>query len=540
MYVILLTFYQSNWSAYFDVFQSTAYMYVWWEFGVPMQNKKIKHFSTKRIWLIIIGITILRAIILTQTSLVPDETYYWDWSRFLSLGYFDHPPMIAWLTYLTTAILGDNLVGIKAVPLIGGLGTSIILFLFGKRFLERESGIILLILLGNFTLVFAIGGLILTPDIPMIFFWTLALLFAYKALFEENNRAWPALGVAIGLGLLSKYVFVLFGLALFLVIMFGKNHGKLLRSWKPWTALLITFLVYLPNIIWNIQNNWISYRFQLGHGSHNPDFWRRLQYFSEYVGSQVGLLSPLVFITLILATIFILKNIRSDNRLLFLLIFTYVPWLFFAYISWSRRVEANWPAPAMMTAIILVVWYWERAKDKQRLRRFINYGIIFSFLTTVIIILHSLYPFLPIEHQKDRTYEARGWKSLIEQVYQLRKQLDPTSKLPLCANSYQLTSLLAYYNPDQPRTFALNVDSRPNHYALLTQRTKALQDTFLFVEELRKGQLDWKFQKVFQNYETVKYVDRELTLFYYKWYGIYKVVLNPESYKKIVNQPGFK
>jgi 4-amino-4-deoxy-L-arabinose transferase-like glycosyltransferase len=504
------------------------------------ETKKNKHFSTNRIWLVIIGVTILRAIVLTQTSLVPDETYYWDWSRFLSFGYFDHPPMIAWLTYLSTAVLGDTLAGIKTVPLVGGLGISIVLYFLGRRFLESESGIILLILLGNFTLVFAIGGLILTPDIPMVFFWSLALLFAYEALFKGNDRAWPVLGVAMGLGLLSKYVFVLFGLALFLVIILGKNHSKLLRSWKPWTALLIAFLVYLSNIIWNMQNDWISYRFQLGHGSHDPDIWRRLQYFSEYVGSQVGLLSPLVFITLILATIFILKHIRSDKRLLFLLVFTYVPWLFFAYISWSRRVEANWPAPAMMTAIILVVWYWEKSKENKGLRRFIHSGILFSFFTTLIITTHSLFPFLPIEPQRDRTYEARDWKSLTAQVYQLRKQVDPTLKLPLCANSYQLTSLLAYYSPDQPRTFALNVDSRLNHYALLAQRAEALQDTFLFVEELQKGRLDRKYQKVFRYYEMKKFVDRELTPSYYKWYGIYKVVLNPESYKKIVTQAGFE
>jgi 4-amino-4-deoxy-L-arabinose transferase-like glycosyltransferase len=505
-----------------------------------MPNKKIKCFSTNRIWLVIIGITILRAIVMTQTSLVPDETYYWDWSRFLSFGYFDHPPMIAWLVSLTTAVLGDTYAGIKAVPLVGGLGISIVLFFLGKRFLESESGIILLILLSNFTLVFAIGGLILTPDIPMIFFWSLALLFAYKALIEGSDLAWLALGVVVGLGLLSKYVFVLFGLALFLLILIGQNHYKLFSSWKPWIALLITFLVYLPNIIWNMQNDWISYRFQLGHGSHDPDFWRRLQYFSEYVGSQVGLLSPLIFITLLLATIFILKHMRLDNRFLFLLIFTYIPWLFFACISWSRRAEANWPVPAMMTAIVLVVWYWERSKDRKHLRRFINYGIIFSLLTTIIIILHSLHPFLPIKPQRDRTYEARGWKSLMGKVYQIRKQVDPNLKLPLCANSYQLTSLLAYYNPDQPRTFALNVDSRPNHYTLLAQRAEALRDTFLFVEELHKGRLDQKYQKVFHYYETIKYVDRALTPSFYKWFGIYKVVLNLESYKKVVTLGKFE
>jgi 4-amino-4-deoxy-L-arabinose transferase-like glycosyltransferase len=64
-----------------------------------------------------------------RLDIFPDEAYYWDWHRFLSFGYFDHPPMIAWLVHVTTLLLGDTYWGIKAVPLLLGIGFSIVMLL---------------------------------------------------------------------------------------------------------------------------------------------------------------------------------------------------------------------------------------------------------------------------------------------------------------------------------------------------------------------------------------------------------------------------
>ncbi|MFN5154505.1 MAG: glycosyl transferase, partial [Gemmatimonadota bacterium] len=53
--------------------------------------------SPPRIWGALLGILLLRLIFAATVPLVPDEAYYWTWSRHLAGGYFDHPPMIAWL-----------------------------------------------------------------------------------------------------------------------------------------------------------------------------------------------------------------------------------------------------------------------------------------------------------------------------------------------------------------------------------------------------------------------------------------------------------
>jgi 4-amino-4-deoxy-L-arabinose transferase-like glycosyltransferase len=491
--------------------------------------KNFEKAEIRKIWLVILIIFIIRILIAAAMNLVPDETYYWDWSSFLSLGYFDHPPMVAWLVFVTTTFFGDTFWAIKAVPLLGGLGIAIILFFLSKRYLTTVSSIIILLILANFTLVFAIGGLILTPDIPMVFFWTLGLLLAYQALFESKKWAWLALGIVAGLGLLSKYTFVLFGLTFFLFMLSDAFYRKLFLSWKPWIALILSVVVFAPNLTWNMQNNWISFTFQLGSRAGQPHFWKRVTYFLEYVGAEIGLLSPFVFIALIMATILILRKYLKNYELRFLLLFTYVPLLFFAIFSWRSRIEPNWPAPALISAILLVIWFWENSQQNRGKNRFINFAIIFSLFTTAIIVLHGIFPFLPIAAEKDRTSGQRGWKEFVTRVNEIRQMEDPQLKYPLIANSYQITSMLAFYSPDQPRTHSLNLYTRSNHYALLPGRIEALQDTIIFIAEFYKKEFPKDYLEAFKYHRDMKIIDREIGTNYSRRYGLITGLLRDYS-----------
>lgn len=491
--------------------------------------KNFEKAEIRIIWLSILIIFVVRIMIAAGMNLVPDETYYWDWSRFLSLGYFDHPPMVAWLVFMATSVLGNTFWAIKAVPLFGGFGISIILFFLGKRFLTTVNGIIIFLMLVSFTLVFAIGGLILTPDIPMVFFWTLGLLLAYQALIEAEKWAWPALGVVAGLGLLSKYTFVLFGFTILLFMLSDASYRKLFLNWKPWTALILSIIVFIPNLIWNMQNSWISFAFQLGSRSGQPNFWKRVTYFLEYVGAEIGLLSPFVFIVLIMATILILRKYSKNYELRFLLLFTYVPLIFFAIFSWRNRIEPNWPAPALITAILLVMWYWEKSQQNRGKIRFINFAIIFSLFTTAIIVIHGIFPFLPIAAEKDRTSAQRGWNEFIAQVNKVRINENPQLDYPLIANSYQITSMLAFYSPDQPRTHSLNLYVRSNHYALLAGRTEALNDTIIFVAEFFQEEFPKDYLEAFKYYREMKFIDREIGTNYSRRYGMITGLLRDNS-----------
>ncbi|MBN1481118.1 phospholipid carrier-dependent glycosyltransferase [candidate division KSB1 bacterium] len=490
---------------------------------------------------IVITLTIvffLRLLFLLRLDVFPDEAYYWGWSRFLSPGYFDHPPMIAWLVHLTTSLLGDTYWGIKAVPLLVGSAFSVVAAVLAARFVTSTAAVILFLLLVNTNLLYAAGGLLLTPDIACIFFWALGMLLGYQAVFERKTAAWPLLGVVVGLGLLSKYVFVLFIGSFVLFLIFVKEHRKLLLTWKPWSAFFIAILFFSPNVLWNAQHQWTSYLFQFGHGFRSEHSWPRINLFFEYLAGQIGLFSPLLFFVLVFAIIHFYRFDRKE-KFLFLLMFLSLPLFFFAWSSLSARVEANWPAAAYFSGLLLVICYWERLGKKSGVRRFTVFAMGFSITITTLVVAHAVLPFLPISARIDRTYDSRGWTEFARQVDKIREQHDPLGKMPLCANSYQLTSLLAFHCTDQPRTWALNFNSRTNHYAFLQERMSVVDDTLLFVSAIADGEMPRSVLHYFDSQKMLAPVQRVLTNTIADSFAVYQVTLSALGKKTLIDEAGY-
>lgn len=483
--------------------------------------------STLAIAITILIIFVLRLLVLMRLDIFPDEAYYWDWSRFLSLGYFDHPPMVAWLVHITTSVFGDTYWGVKAGPLLFGTGVSIVMALLAKAYLYGTRSFVLLVILLNATLLYAVGGLLLTPDIPFLFFWALGIYLGYLAVFAQKNIAWPALGVVCGLGLLSKYVFVLFFASFGLFLLIDKNHRNLLLTWKPWFSLLLAILTFSPNIYWNARHDWVSYVFQLGHGFESDKSWPHINMFFDYLGGQVGLFSPFLFIVLVLAVVYFFRYHRREAKLLYLFLFLIVPLLFFAWSSLSAHVEANWPAAAYLSGLVLLMWYRERVENKPRVRTYIVFSIGFTIVITLLVFAHAAFPFLPIPVRQDRTYDPRGWKDFAQRVQNIREEIDPQNQMPLCANNYQQTSLLAFHSPDQPRTWALNFSSRTNHYAFVKERQDIVGDSLLFVSPIEHKKMPNYLKKYFDSLSMPAPVQRFRTTSIADSFAVYKVTLSP-------------
>ena len=127
----------------------------------------------------------------------PDEAYYWDWSRHLGFGYFDHPPLAAWFIYLSTRLFGDTLRGVKFMAVFSSLVAAGGSYYLARRFVSRTSSLFLFVIIANTVVLFGVGSLIATPDVPMVLFWFLGLVFAYKAALESSRSSWAWLGLTV-------------------------------------------------------------------------------------------------------------------------------------------------------------------------------------------------------------------------------------------------------------------------------------------------------------------------------------------------------
>jgi 4-amino-4-deoxy-L-arabinose transferase-like glycosyltransferase len=431
------------------------------------------------------GICLLRLLFATTIGLVPDEAYYWDWSRIPAFGYFDHPPMVAWFIAASSHILGNSLTAIKAAAVIPVFIASLFGYFLAKQYVTRRSSLLLYIVTTNAVVLFCIGSLLITPDIPMMVFWSAALYCVYIWLFRGAQWAWFPLGILIGLGLLSKYIFVLFPASLILFLLLSPPHRSKLRSWQLYAAGLCALLVFLPNIVWNAHHGWIAIVFQMHHGL-NAKHFPRFDYFGEYLGGQIGILSVFPAVLLVIAVVFFLQKKQRTPQTLLLNVFFLVPFLFFAWSSLQKRVEPNWPSPAYISGLILIPLLWETyiGSHRRLLRSCTIASLIIVCAGAAAILIHIHTPFLPLPARSDPTAQLRGWNTWAQSIGTLTKTVDSGTTLPLYANRYQETALLSFYLPGQPHVRCLNTGGRMNQYLLQQQSLPHSSHALVFVYDI--------------------------------------------------------
>src|SRR5258708_9437915 len=168
--------------------------------------------------LTVLGLVALRLVAAAFTPLTFDEAYYWMWSKSLAGGYYDHPPMVAYVIRLGTMIAGDTELGVRLVSILLALPMSWAVYqsaavLFGGKRVAATAAILL-----NVTLMAAVGTMIVTPDAPLVVASSF-ILFSLAKVLETRPGPWLlAVGLAAGIALLSKYTALFFGPAILICL----------------------------------------------------------------------------------------------------------------------------------------------------------------------------------------------------------------------------------------------------------------------------------------------------------------------------------
>src|SRR3954462_12460607 len=164
--------------------------------------------------LIILVLVALRLVAAAWTPLTFDEAYYWMWSKHLAGGYYDHPPGVAAVIRLGTMIAGDTELGVRLASILLALPMSWALFRAASILFGSVRGASTATILLNITLIAGCGGLVVTPDAPLLVTSSFVLFFLAKVLESGGGVWWLAVGAAVGAALLSKYTAMFFGLAI--------------------------------------------------------------------------------------------------------------------------------------------------------------------------------------------------------------------------------------------------------------------------------------------------------------------------------------
>ncbi|MEO8564402.1 MAG: glycosyltransferase family 39 protein [bacterium] len=411
--------------------------------------------------------TFVRLAFAALLPLFPDETYYWDWSRHLAGGYFDHPPMIALLIRGGTALAGllgagPSPFAVRLVPVLAGtmasLGALSIARRVGGDVAARTAALVFAVM------PLAATGLVLaTPDAPLLACSAAGLYCVVRA-FQSDVRSrdslawWSLAGVALGMAFASKYTSILLPLTIVVAVLARPSLRARLREPGPYVACVIATLVFLPVLRWNAAHDWISFRFQLQHGLGTPK-GSALKRELDLIGGQLGLVSPILF-ALVAASVWRSLRRPTDDARFVLAVVAVGSWVFFAYSALRRAVEPNWPAPSYIPGVALL------AADALTLTsdRWLRSGMALAALIVGVLYLQAVLPILPLPARRDPIARSAGWESLAARVDEARGSASAHTWLG--AERYQDVSELAYHAAGRPPVFCTCLFGRRNQYEL--------------------------------------------------------------------------
>ncbi|EKQ67079.1 PMT family glycosyltransferase, 4-amino-4-deoxy-L-arabinose transferase [Leptolyngbyaceae cyanobacterium JSC-12] len=244
---------------------------------------------------------LLRLVFWLNTFPNPDEAYYWLWGQHPDFSYYDHPPFQAWIQGLFTKLLGQSFFTLRLPNLMSNgiffyTYYQITQYLYGKnRMYYFGVAIALLIASPLYFLFLSLAW----HDHWLITFSLIAafqfiqFLDSYTSDGKGNSKRLYAAAIALGLALLCKYNAIFVGIGCLATMVANKQWHKLLRDRRLYLAVLITVCFLLPILIWNITNDFQSFRYYSDRSIDNTGFRLKIGEMLGFIAFSILMLSPI-------------------------------------------------------------------------------------------------------------------------------------------------------------------------------------------------------------------------------------------------------
>jgi dolichol-phosphate mannosyltransferase len=404
---------------------------------------------------------ILRLVYLGSVELLPEETYYWNYSRHLDIGYLDHPPMVAWLIRLGTAAFGQSPFGVRIGALCCGVIASVFTYRLTRNLFGEATALAALVLAQTLPFFF-LSGLLMTPDAPLTAAWAASLYFLERALVAGRSEAWWRVGLSMGCGMISKYSIGLLVPVTAAFMLWDPPSRRWWRRWEPYAAALLALAVFSPVIVWNAQHDWASFEFQtLRRLGEVPKFALH-----KLVASALVLITPTGVLAVALALLGTKRagagiETPSDDgngsrgwRFLSLAIL--LPLAVFVVFSLRHEVKLDWTGAPWLAALPVMAVGWRASRANcSGIYAWVRAAWVPTLVTMLLIYgagLHYLVLGLPgLGYSKHIELIPIGWREFSRQITQtaadLRKE---TGSDPLIVgmDRYAIASELAFYGTE--------------------------------------------------------------------------------------------
>jgi hypothetical protein len=405
----------------------------------------------------VLAATLIRFVCVASLPLGNGEAYYYSWSRFLDWSYYDHPPLVAWMVRVTT-ILGSSPAAVRLGPILAAGAFGLIFYRLAERLYRPRAAFFGLVLVTALP-VFLGSSFILNPEAPLAPLWV-GFLFVLEGMRRRDGWHRPLIPATL------------------IYLASSAPARRWLRRPSFYAGGVVALVIALPVLIWNETRGWPSLRLHLveraaaalpvaGENRINQlvaisssSGTGLLGSFLRVLVGQLMSYSPLLVPLLVLALVRALRQVRRDDRNLFITAFSW-PVLLPLLVAMTRfqDAEQHWTMVAFIPAVIAAGHYadefWSRATF---LRAVTVAGVALSgllfFLGNVHARTTALLRLIPTAHydaRADMINELIGWDDIRAGV--ARATSVAHGNVVLASNHYSLCARLLYEMGDSPAVY---------------------------------------------------------------------------------------
>ncbi|HUX90027.1 MAG TPA: glycosyltransferase family 39 protein [Gallionellaceae bacterium] len=405
--------------------------------------------------LLVIGTTLMRLVAAGSTELTTDEAHYALFGLHLDWSYFDHPSLIGWLQAIVL-LFSDSDLALRVVPILLFSAASLVLYRVSMTLFPRETpwlGFVSVALVQSAVMLQLIG-LAMLPDGPLLLLGLLVALVLHRVLSDGSLRYWLWLGLLLGLAGLSKYTAISLVITVLLALSLSRQMRQL-RTPGPWLALMIAMIVIMPVLYWNYCHDWISFLYQIHHGTGKLG-WE----FKRVLVSQAGQLfvyGPGVYFFGMIAAVAGVNELRksgvqAERGVMLCLALALPLLLLFGWNSGYEMTLPHWTSFGWVALSPLAARWIIRSWNKRWVRVSVRSSTVYAVLFIGVVFSQLISPWIPFPENKNFLRDLYGWGQAAKKAEQLRAGIAATAgTAPLIfTENWTLASRLSWYARPTP------------------------------------------------------------------------------------------
>jgi 4-amino-4-deoxy-L-arabinose transferase-like glycosyltransferase len=432
----------------------------------------------RKVIILIILFLVLRLVTASLLELGNDEAYYWLYSQDLRWNYFDHPPMVAaWVRLSTLNGWLDNYeVMVRAGSIIGCAFSTWFLYRAVSLIHSERAGWFTACLFNASLYAGLVAGVLIMPDSPQLFFWSFCLWQIAKLIHNDKKwLTWILFGVAAGLCIMSKVhgVFIWLGLGLFTLL---KKREWLIRP-QLYVSLLLSILITSPIFIWNLQHDFLTWRFHSARVTIDQVDTGKDSFLIELI-QQVIVNNPFNIILIIAAFLCIRKQKLHPALVAYNCIALPLA-IVLIVISFFRDIWFHWSGPAYTTLLPLAAIHLAQVNTRKIFPSWLKWST--GFFAAILIAWPMFIHYYPGTYGSkdektlglgDVTLDKYGWKESGESFSAMyRQQVDAghvSRRTPIICPTWWGAHIEYYFaRPADAPVIGLGDVQTLHHYAWL-------------------------------------------------------------------------